>query len=167
MRYQALNSERNEIRLFSLNFNNGHPPELPPPLISLLKATYWQRLWIQQEFALARSLVLASVSTWMPFTDIAKVMSDVRVYSWHVLTRDAPALFWHIETRYEEAVESYTIYDAIGFYASKLCQDPRDKVYGLLGMVSRFSSGSLESPSMTEIWTETSGALEGWEGGTI
>jgi hypothetical protein len=121
---------------FGSDFSNEHLPKLPPPLISLLKATYWQRLWVQQEIALAKDLILASESTWMPFASIADVMSDVRVYFWHVLTRDAPALFWHITPRYENAVESYTLYDAVGFYASKLCEDPRDKVYGLLGMVS-------------------------------
>jgi hypothetical protein len=128
---------------FGSNFSNEHLPELPPPLITLLTATYWQRLWVQQEIALAQHLVLASESTWLPFADIAEVMSDVRVYFWHVLTRDAPALFWHITPRYEDAVESYTLYDAVGFYASKLCENPRDKVYGLLGMVSKKSQENI------------------------
>lgn len=117
-------------------------PKLPTPLTSLLKSSYWQRLWVQQEIALAQNLVLASESTWMPFADIKKVMSDIRVFYWYLLTRDAPALFWHIEPRYENA-ESYSLYDAIEFYASKLCEDPRDKVYGLLGMVSRRSQKNI------------------------
>ena len=63
-------------------------------------------------------------------TETLKDMRD------HLVLRE-PAL-WHVMgTHADDGSRDYSLDDAVALFSKKLCQDPRDKVFGLLGLVTR------------------------------
>lgn len=120
-------------------------------LISIFELPYWRRLWIVQEVLLAKELVLC-------FGDNART-----VISWELLTRTRVSLravspYWKLIPALEEYVNRikdtsplrldmmrqgnerrWPLFSLIEMTKTSLCQDPRDKIYGLLGLASDFS----------------------------
>lgn len=94
------------------------------------KHQYWQRLWIIQEIVLSQALVVQCGPSYV---------------RWEVILKHFPRIsdFWHGAMR--DIVEQCIIKgltpdlgfrDVIGSFSRQLCSDRRDKIYGLLGLVS-------------------------------
>jgi hypothetical protein len=116
-------------------------------LANLFDLPYWSRLWIVQEVLLAKKIVLC-------FSDDARTTQD-----WEILTaarksvEGIPAA-WEMDTtiailtslareclpfrldRQRECRDQGWSFQSLVMMTEKLlCQDPRDKIYGLLGLV--------------------------------
>jgi hypothetical protein len=98
---------------------------------SLCEREYWSRLWVVQEIVLAKELVVHcgfDVATWSSFSRALQVYQ-----AYDRIKSSLPYLFEsqrsdrYYECRFLNLLEA--------FQASK-CTDPRDKVYGLLGLAN-------------------------------
>jgi hypothetical protein len=99
--------------------------DTPAALLQLSQASYWTRLWVQQEVVLARSVILASGQAFVPaksWRRITQIFNDGNI---------GAALL--IATLVKQA--SFTLSTAVITFVWKRCLDPRDKVYGMLGMI--------------------------------
>ncbi|KAF2110618.1 heterokaryon incompatibility protein-domain-containing protein [Lophiotrema nucula] len=162
---QASMVERNhQVRLMSDIYSNAEEViawiglTLPDPRRRQLKsnselvfAPYWRRLWIAQELLLARKIRVCGVSG---------IVDWEQIVSW-VLPRGLPSPrklsaffgdewkeFWWAESgpafkfwnfiflRHMDTIAlPLPLVQAINKFSESECSDPRDKVYGLLGLV--------------------------------
>jgi hypothetical protein len=93
---------------------------------AIVELTFWTRLWIQQELILAAEVVFMAGTSFCPALQLLHARLGV-------LQRE-PALA-AILTHSLEPFRWISLWQAISLYSGKRCADPRDKVYGLLGMV--------------------------------
>ncbi|KAF5725230.1 het-domain-containing protein [Fusarium mundagurra] len=117
---------------------------------------YWRRLWIVQEVLLAKELVLC-------FGDDANTTKP-----WDLLTRTRDSLdqmpsFWEFSPAISASIEeirhafplqldklrkdngrSWPLHKVVDITINSLCRDPKDKVYGLLGITSGFQFGDFD-----------------------
>ncbi|KAH6990085.1 heterokaryon incompatibility protein-domain-containing protein [Ilyonectria destructans] len=114
-----------------------------------MQRDYWYRLWIVQEIFNARHVdmycgsVKLPLSTFSAASDILARHAETvnwRFGSRHITKRKQPLvnslLLGHPrESRYDEN-RKYGLHDAIKATGKHLCNDPRDKVYGILGLLS-------------------------------
>ncbi|KAL6914728.1 hypothetical protein FSST1_012488 [Fusarium sambucinum] len=144
-----------------LVFNQTDTP-LGLPDINLLslegicRLPYWRRLWIVQEVLLAKELVLC-------FGDNAKTTT-----SWDLFTKTRESLeripsFWQFSPAVDASLkeirkafplqldklrndngQSWSLHNLVDITRNSLCHDPRDKVYGLLGITSGFHFGDFD-----------------------
>jgi hypothetical protein len=104
---------------------------------------YWTRLWIIQEFVLARTVVLMSGAGQLSGTDFRELARDVAQLD------ESPAIsrIWpfmkarrRITAAYAPGVRDlphYTWQDLMRLSKKAECRDARDRVYGMLSMVKR------------------------------
>ncbi|KAF4444775.1 heterokaryon incompatibility 6 OR allele [Fusarium acutatum] len=138
----------------------GTPPGSPElNLLSLERIcclSYWRRLWIVQEVLLAKELVLC-------FGDDAKTTKP-----WDLLTRTRDSLeqmpsYWKFSPAVSASMKeirhafplrldklrkdnrrSWPLHKVVDITINSLCRDPKDKVYGLLGITSGFQFGDFD-----------------------
>jgi hypothetical protein len=126
-------------------------------LLALFQLPYWQRLWIVQEVILAAKITLLfdKVSTsWKNITNFRKLLSSpyfpnkfgllpgstfTHTHKANLLACQAFRLDRH-RTRSHRHVLGYLIED----FQDTICTDPRDKVYGLLGLADDCQQGQIE-----------------------
>jgi hypothetical protein len=132
-------------------------------LHSLFRRSYWRRLWIVQEVVIGSCGNMPVICCGRRMTVLGQIFKLVRgiCYLQHQLTKRAPGFEW-ISSALEAAkqlveaaaplsnladhAEEYSNEERPGLlqilyrYSKNLCSDPRDKVYGLLGVTGyRFS----------------------------
>jgi hypothetical protein len=125
-------------------------------LLALFQLPYWQRLWIVQEIILAAKITLLfdKISTsWDCISNFRKLLSSpyfpnkygllpgstfTTTHKTDLLSCPAFLLDRH-RNRSHRRVLGYLIEDFQDF----ICTDPRDKVYGLLGLASDCQQGQL------------------------
>lgn len=113
----------------SAMFKPEHDADPATQVCQLMDSTYFSRLWVQQELVLAQKVTLAAGNFWCPGEDL--VMFKDWLVTWQ------PAL-WHVVYGwkiYDGSSVVYELYDAVTNYCHKLCEEPRDKVYALLGLL--------------------------------
>jgi len=117
---------------------------------------YWSRLWIVQEVLLARKVILH-------FGDDSRTTKD-----WDILTKARHSLEqipddWGFHTdigttindfkrslplrldkQREHRDRGWPLYTLLITTEKSLCQNPRDKIYGLLGLANDFRGGDLD-----------------------
>ncbi|TLD18843.1 hypothetical protein E2P81_ATG01571 [Venturia nashicola] len=100
----------------------------PSVIHRLLENPYWSRLWIVQEFVLAQDLLLCVGSFVVKW-------KDFRNYILH-LGEEFPISTTNLmDQRYhEQSGERDRISGLVQKFAETRCTDPRDKVFGLLGI---------------------------------
>jgi hypothetical protein len=96
-------------------------------------ASYFSRLWVQQELLLAKQVFFAAGDALLPWSNIRKRKSFLTP------GYELPAI---LELLLKTKFEPLRLFKAIEQFSSCYCADPRDKVYGLLGMIG--SGPSLE-----------------------
>jgi hypothetical protein len=106
--------------------------------------TYWTRLWIVQEILLARKLSFASPSSWCPWEKLENAHFVVDIHwrrctvAWFLNQRSAKnKREWGYEDYedHEPPRGYYPLAQLIFACSGSQCQDARDKIYGLQGLV--------------------------------
>jgi hypothetical protein len=98
---------------------------------------YWKRLWIVQEVMLATELFVMCGTECFEWNSLA---SDKGTGARWNTTENIPLLNHRSERLISEdpkpeAPKGLSLTKMLMFYAWNQCEDPRDKVYGLLGLV--------------------------------
>uniref|UniRef100_A0A4E9DDL1 Heterokaryon incompatibility domain-containing protein n=1 Tax=Gibberella zeae TaxID=5518 RepID=A0A4E9DDL1_GIBZA len=125
-------------------------------LEAICRLPYWRRLWIVQEVLLAKELVLC-------FGDNAKTTT-----SWDLFTKARESLervpsFWQfkpvvsaslkeiknafplrLDKLRQDTGQCWSLHNLVDITMDSLCHDPRDKIYGLLGITSGFKFGDFD-----------------------
>ncbi|CAG5156285.1 uncharacterized protein ALTATR162_LOCUS4083 [Alternaria atra] len=102
-------------------------------LRSLFKRDYWNRLWVVQEVYHARSKTVYCGSSKLPW-DIYKEASDALwQHESDPYLRTGPSSFPDIE--YLSALGSDSLLEILRACRKKLSENPRDKIFGVLGIL--------------------------------
>ena len=148
-------------------------PKFWEELAAIFELPYWSRLWIIQEIILARKLSLlwgVDMCDWNSFSGFHLTLKSylgsanslstpVTPTAYSVSSNFATTLNTYRESwRYES--RSFTGVLMLGLHT--FCQDPRDKVFGLLGLEQRYSGAPLDlekykslidySTTLVEVW---------------
>lgn len=123
----------------------------------LLEDDYWTRLWPVQEVLLANKLKFRCEGITVDWTDLEKVLSQKlsNIYGFSARSRLPPhrlfqnnpgtqhkltmmnEIIWRRRKQFEEGSASQRLmplHEAIVTFAAQKCSDPRDKIFGLLGV---------------------------------
>jgi hypothetical protein len=104
---------------------------------SLLRNSYFTRLWIVQEVLLAKRVYIVCGELWLEWDDITRRIMAMDVLYFNSLP-DARWLFRDSQRRIDNTDRKrprLSLHQAIHRYSGLNCGDARDKVYGLLGLV--------------------------------
>jgi hypothetical protein len=114
-----------------LLLSNGRLPldELQRARDAFHSSSFWSRLWIQQELVLSKHVLFAVGSFFLGSRDLLAENLGISM-----LAEREPSLRCKLEQRSASST-TFGLLDAINMFSSKACSDPRDKVYGLQGMV--------------------------------
>lgn len=118
-------------------------------LAKLLQLPYWRRVWVVQEMVLAKTAVAYCGSTkisMISLTEAQKTLTNI-ANRWSHKVEYAPtsnAIYWNGPRRYETTRELHqsgdiTVYQCLEFHLGKEVTDPRDMIYGFMGLVSSLS----------------------------
>lgn len=120
--------------------------EIMSRLARVLRNEYWERLWVVQEFVLGRNLELWSGSTKMSgqsFTEMVVSQKATERYSYGngilgYTTAEGLVLYRDLYHLYSSQTSSRKLPSMQLFesFGDSKCADIRDRVYGLLGLVS-------------------------------
>jgi hypothetical protein len=113
-------------------------------LDAFAKAPYWRRLWVLQEFELAREVVLMAGASVMDSDSLGLKCTKLQIDSKPGATCDEDRTTsvlqgWDVTSRliHRGLVVGIIPFRALLFqYGHLECEDPRDSVYGLLGLVA-------------------------------
>jgi hypothetical protein len=109
-------------------------------LIVLLRNRYFTRLWIVQEVLLAPKVLVYCGNVWLPFAEMQKCASDKQQIVHAQISNSSLYLLWDcVHNR-----EGRDLVSCIDRYSLNDCQDPRDKIYALLGLVTEHESARLD-----------------------
>jgi hypothetical protein len=101
-------------------------------MATLLCNEYFTRLWVVQEFLLAREVrIMVRRDVWIQWGDMHYLAQMYRRCGWDGVPDTAVSLFLRADIR-----KPYELETCIKRFSGQHCQDPRDRVYGLLGLVT-------------------------------
>ena len=107
------------------------------PLSTLLRDSYFTRLWIVQEVLLARKISVfcrgVSGPVWISWGDLCKSVAGNRLWLRRMGYPESVITLLHDGHSVYSLIESLNW--CIENFSGNACKDPRDKVYGLLGLV--------------------------------
>jgi hypothetical protein len=117
-------------------------------ILTLCQRTYWKRLWIIQELQAAKRIELYCGSKVMAWATFRRVVGEK--YLWKLLDEwldlrasdsitSSPA---GVLVRRKRSTTS-TLKRLLYLHANSQCEDPRDKIYGLLSLASDCQNGGL------------------------
>ncbi|KAH7073702.1 heterokaryon incompatibility protein-domain-containing protein [Paraphoma chrysanthemicola] len=134
----------------------SNPPETPEKgfqqyeaVRTILNNVYFTRLWVVQEVVLAKDVwIMAGPKAWISWANLRDALSDALstssqwrgewdrygyTYAERCLPDRARSLLWRERDSHRDLVE------CLGTFADHDCEDPRDKVYGLLALVNQIN----------------------------
>ena len=140
----AVDELRHELRQIpaahrSQNMFVDDPRQKPVarPLSTLLRDSYFTRLWIVQEVLLARKISVfcrgVSGPVWISWGDLCKSVAGNRLWLRRMGYPESVITLLHDGHSVYSLIESLNW--CIENFSGNACKDPRDKVYGLLGHV--------------------------------
>ncbi|KAK7902297.1 hypothetical protein LTR67_001942 [Exophiala xenobiotica] len=120
-------------------------------LMGFLDLAYWHRTWVVQEILLARDIRLHYGTYSFPWATIPLLMTSglvrkaVNFETWWRYKEEWPAsrYFWFNKGRSSIAaagIGTFSLQELIESNKMTSCSDPRDKIYGMLGLVHKDSS---------------------------
>lgn len=143
-------------------------------VISLLARSWWRRMWTVQELLLAKKLTFMCGNRQLPAEDMFATSDS---YYAHVESCCEP----YFRSTFEEGLmmefnESMSTIDRLGivrgshitlqkalfFFRQRECKDPRDMIYGLIGLASDLTKGDLTpdySSPVSKIYTDATTLL--------
>jgi hypothetical protein len=111
---------------------------------------YWDRLWILQEIGRAKKLRVCfgnESSSWERFMDLVAL---------HNSDGTTGPLRLNRLLRQEKYNDSHTLKRLLEEHREAKCSEPRDKVYGLIGLTSDAADFPMDySKSLYEVWNDT------------
>jgi hypothetical protein len=113
-------------------------------VVDLMRDVYFTRLWVMQEIFLARNIhILVCKNIWIPWNTMTEIGHDQFDYFYEHVSYPAMGLLFHKHSSprsslmiEHEASIIYRLESCIRYTIDCKCQDPRDKLYGLLGLVA-------------------------------
>ncbi|KAK1622163.1 hypothetical protein BDP81DRAFT_455566 [Colletotrichum phormii] len=118
-------------------------------VLRLAKDEYWNRVWIIQEIGHARQRRVCFGKMELSWSGFIKMMTH------HSVTTEGPLrLNQQVEQKYQG---SHTLRRLLSDHRNSQCQDPKDKIFGLIGLsVDGYGYPSPDyDKSLFQIWTET------------
>lgn len=128
-------------------------------LLVLLTNSYFRRVWIVQEILLPRYKRILCGTTWLDWFRLASptarlIFPEICQFEdsgvpLHVikLMREMEDGGWH---------ERQSLAILLGDFYGRECEDPRDKVYGLLGLVDKGPLPTIDyTKSLDQVWYDT------------
>lgn len=138
-------SDGSDLVLRNLSDGVWTPPHLLGPFFA---RSYFSRVWVVQEVALSRNVIMICGDTAVPWT-LKEGLRQIYTSSYY---DTFPTLF-HIERIHQ--LQLATILEALLMGRSCHASDPRDKVFGLLGLVDVLRRPSANySMSTAELYTK-------------
>jgi hypothetical protein len=122
---------------------NGSSSEkecLNSPTLALFHNSYFDRLWIVQELLLGEDVrILVEGNVWVLWKSLVRKHEERQ----DEIRKILPSTSWMVEMRIHRSTfakhtpvnTSYYITLTAGRYYDKKCENPRDKVYGFMGLV--------------------------------
>ncbi|KAI0614919.1 HET domain protein [Pyrenophora tritici-repentis] len=126
----------------------------------LVNRRYFTRLWIVQEVLLAPRVRIMCETTIFEKSDLTGILY-IRGSSPALKLREGiPAAAILVLVGINHGTEDRGLGHYMSFYSSQECKDPRDKVYGLLGLVQGGHVPTVDySKSLTEVFVDAVKAL--------
>ncbi|MBE3048619.1 HET domain-containing protein [Candidatus Bathyarchaeota archaeon] len=119
--------------------------EFSEALIPFLESDYWTRMWIVQEFVLARDVVFASGPVLVPWDRANKVFPEV--YGYHARSGYGSAATLVNERRQQMFRQKQgvhpNLHELVRRFGLLECSDPRDKIFALSGLLGASSEDVL------------------------
>lgn len=135
-------------------------PEESAGLLNLIQSPYWSRMWIVQELAVAKSVVILTKDTTLPLPFVFRFAHTVRLDRWlrqATASNDDDAwssfsvtdfdklpmmtlgysLNWQGSDMLRGAAPfaRRPLHDTLDYYGDKLCEDVRDRIYAVISLV--------------------------------
>jgi hypothetical protein len=122
-------------------------------LVTILSNRYFTRLWIIQELLLARSVIIHCRETWgIPLEMVQALVQAMEATIHPRINNSSLFLLW--DSIYNR--EGRHLTQCIERYCHNGCQDPRDKVYALLGLVKAEEQVPIDyKKSVAEVYVDT------------
>ncbi|KAN0093541.1 Heterokaryon incompatibility protein (HET) domain containing protein [Hyaloscypha variabilis] len=136
--YLVMDFLRNKMREDEFKLGREHSALFPAVV-----RDYWTRVWILQEFVLASSVTVhcgTKAVDWMAFELVGKqegrdlIVDPARAVGFNRSSRR--------KQRRNPADPCTPLLDLMALFSNRHCMDPRDMVYGLLGMAAEFRDHS-------------------------
>ncbi|TVY76061.1 Heterokaryon incompatibility protein 6 OR allele [Lachnellula suecica] len=147
--------EQRQDRWLEEFVHNGEYTRHWKQLAELWNADYWRRLWIIQEFCLAKRVQLlydTDVIGWSCFEGVWRLIGHFLNQRHDALNLSPPDTLASLQTISKSRATdlalgknagSFSLRTLIKVSHDSLCQDPRDKIYGLLGLASDVPLGHI------------------------
>lgn len=117
--------------------------------------SYWQRVWIIQEIYNARKIIVASNESGFPSMSWEIFIDKLRAAHIYTSSENVSPLKFaeELSHKYEH---SQNLLSLLQNYRRSRCKDPRDKIYGLIGLASDCYGFPIDySKSTYEVWKDT------------
>jgi hypothetical protein len=123
-----------EVKTHALEVKTHALEVTAPALASISRNNYFTRLWIVQEIILSNEIIVLcshpfAGPVWVDWQDLC---TDARQFLHHATSTAAKSLI-----KIHPQGIWMTLINAIRLFSESYCQDPRDKVYGLMGLVKQ------------------------------
>jgi hypothetical protein len=131
--HERIEEQKNNITA-ATNDRNWTKALTGPALQHFFGNPYWTRLWIVQEIMLAKDILIMCGKTLLPWKDLRHFCT----YGQDSLPLDAKQavpeqVLWLAQ--HDSSAIRYTYQDLLRAFCTNVCEDPRDKIYGLQGLV--------------------------------
>lgn len=119
-------------------------------LAILCESDYWQRLWIVQEVQMAARINVYCGSYWTSWPLFIQAVEECTA-----LERSVPLRLERHRERQSETLQQLSI--LLDYYQHALCEDPRDKIFGLAGLATDIDDKTFVdySKSVDDVWRDT------------
>ena len=151
-----------------LNKNSYSEPESNSLPAAALRCfflnTYWKRLWIVQEIMLARYIRIMCGETILSWEELRRFcLSSASPLLAQVRYCIPQQVMWLVE--HALSAKKYTYTSLLATFSKSDCHDPKDKVYGLQGLVAPRSRVVVNyAKSIQRVFLDAVGLLYGREG---
>jgi hypothetical protein len=124
------------------------------PMLGLLHNPYFSRLWIVQELLLAKDVrILVEGNVWVSWKSLRSKHQELR----DEIRKILPSTSCMVESQYYRSIFAdntpvsvlYYATVTVGSFCDKKCEDPRDKVYGLMALVQPSSQVEIDYTKST------------------
>lgn len=122
---------------------------LKPAIEDLIRADYWERLWIVQEVILARSCLIIAGSGVLDFSDLVQALCRPELSS--LFSTSKSRLIWSLRDDQFTKAGGRRIAKVVEHYKDQKCYDLRDRIYGLLGVSQDLISLSVNYRDSSEM----------------